>query len=163
MLFYQDFTLKLPLSLLSVNQIFSGMVFHGKNQNGQSLFTFATKEEINFDTPQFFVTLSPIEKDCYVIVHMGLQEDAKQSILKRFAPLFLAEWWCSFLSMKVIDSWWLPLPLLAVILIMWIYYVIRFSIQAIPAKKQFLDLFSGTGAELLPPVNVFTEEIHIFK
>ncbi len=32
LLFYEDFTLKLPLSLLEVNQKFSGMVFHGKNE-----------------------------------------------------------------------------------------------------------------------------------
>ncbi|MEE5993937.1 MAG: hypothetical protein V3G42_11955 [Oscillospiraceae bacterium] len=155
-LFYEDFTLQLPLSLLEVNQKFSAMVFYGKNQEGQSLFMFQNQEEIDFDTPQFFVTLSPIEKDCYVIVK------TKQTILKRFVRLFIVEWWCSFLSARTMDLWWLPLPLLAVILVMWIYYAVRFSLKAIPAKRQFLELFSETGGKLLPPVNVFTDEIHLF-
>ena len=38
-----------------------------------------------------------------------------------------------------------------------------FFFQGNPCKKEVFELFSGTGGELLPPVNVFTDEIHIFK
>lgn len=164
LLFNQEFTLKLPLSQTEVNQRFSGMVFHGKNSKGQSLFTFVNQEEIDFYTPQFLVTLSPIGKEYCLLVHIGLWRETRELLLKRLVQLCFPEWFLGLLSAKYEHLWFLPLPLLAVILIGWIYNAIRFSIRAIQAKKQFLNLFSGIDGKLLPSADdIFTKEIHLFK
>lgn len=130
LLFYQDFTLKLPLSQQEVDQRFSCMIFHGKNMKGQSLFTFVDRREIDFYTPQFLVMMSPIGKECHVKVRMGLWQETRETLLKRFVQLCIPEFFLGFLSSKNENLWFLPLPLLTVILIGWIYNVIRFSFRA---------------------------------
>ncbi len=161
LLFYQDFTLKLPQP--EVNQRFSSMVFHGKNMKGQSLFTLVDREEIDFYTPQFLVMLTHIGKECHMKVRIGLWQETREALLKRFVQLCIPELFLGFLSSQNEYLWFLPLPLLTVILIGWIYNVIRFSFRAMSAKKQFLNLFNGIGGKLLPPSNVFTNEIHLLK